>query len=99
MQIENLLGRNVYRVQSGDHNNRDGSLIPANGHPDDLVDQYARGVHHRQPLLLFHQEEGRLRNVSTEADPAFARDHAARGLAVGDFNNDGRLDVLIAINN
>jgi hypothetical protein len=73
-------------------------LILANGHPDDLVDQYARGIHYREPLLLFHQEGGRLRNVSAEAGPVFARNLAARGLATGDFNNDGRSGVLITTN-
>jgi hypothetical protein len=29
----------------------------------------------------------------------FQKAYAARGLAVGDFNNDGALDVLVAINN
>jgi hypothetical protein len=39
-----------------------------------------------------------LRNVTSEAGPAFERSYPARGLAVGDFNNDGRPDVLIATN-
>jgi enediyne biosynthesis protein E4 len=73
-------------------------LIVANGHPDDVVDLTKRGVKYREPLLLFRHEGGRLRNLGTEAGPVFARDYAARGLAVGDFNNDGRLDVLIGVN-
>jgi hypothetical protein len=73
-------------------------LILANGHPDDMIESYSQQVKYREPLLLFHQENGRLRNVSAEAGPAFMKMFAARGLAIGDYNNDGRLDVLIGNN-
>jgi len=79
-------------------NDGEPDLILANGHPDDMVDRYERGVRYREPLLLFHMESGKLQNVSSLAGPAFGRDYAARGLAVGDFDNDGRPDVLIATN-
>ena len=73
-------------------------LILANGHPDDMVGQRSQGVKYREPILLFHQQNGRFQNVSADAGPAFTRDYAARGLAIGDFNNDGKLDVLIGVN-
>jgi hypothetical protein len=73
-------------------------LILANGHPDDMIEGYSPAVKYREPLLLFRQDNGRLRNVSNAAGPAFARSYAARGLAVGDFDNDGYLDVLIGVN-
>jgi hypothetical protein len=78
----------------------DGSvdLILSNGHPDDMIENYSPAVKYREPLLLFHQENGKLREVSRVAGPAFARSYAARGLAVGDFNNDGLSDVLIGVN-
>jgi hypothetical protein len=73
-------------------------LILANGHPDDMIEIYSPAVKYKEPLLLFHQENGKLRNVSRDAGPAFAKTYPARGLAAGDFNNDGLLDVLIGLN-
>ncbi len=73
-------------------------LMLANGHPDDMIENYSQQVKYKEPLLLFHQEQGKLRNVSADAGPAFTRPFPARGLAIGDFNNDGRVDVLIANN-
>ncbi|HEY3834927.1 MAG TPA: CRTAC1 family protein [Bryobacteraceae bacterium] len=73
-------------------------LMLANGHPDDMIESYSPAVKYREPLLLFHQENGKLRNVSPGGGVAFTKSYAARGLAVGDFNNDGLLDVLIGVN-
>jgi hypothetical protein len=73
-------------------------LILANGHPDDMVAKRSQTVTYREPLLLFQQKNGKFHNVSADAGPAFAKDFSARGLAVGDFDNDGRLDVLIGVN-
>lgn len=73
-------------------------LLLANGHPDDMIGQYSEQVTYREPLLLFQHRDGRLRNVSAEAGPAFQRSYPARGMAVGDFDNDGAVDVLVANN-
>jgi hypothetical protein len=74
-------------------------LFLANGHPDDMIDSYSMHVKYREPLLLFHHgADGKLHDVSQEAGPIFERDFSARGLAVGDFDNDGALDVLIGVN-
>jgi hypothetical protein len=75
-------------------------LLLANGHPDDMLDGSAAGfgVRYRQPLLVFQNEHGRYRNVSAEAGDAFRKELSARGLAVGDYDNDGRQDVLVANN-
>ena len=74
-------------------------LILANGHPDDMIDDYSMQVKYKEPLLLFHQGgDRRLQNVSEQAGPAFKKFFPARGLAVGDYDNDGALDVIIGNN-
>lgn len=55
-------------------------------------------VTYKEPLLLFHREDQSFRNVSSEGGAAFHNKFAARGLATGDFNNDGLVDVLITVN-
>jgi hypothetical protein len=73
-------------------------LMLANGHPDDMIDSYSSQVTYKEPLLLFHHEGTRLKDVSASAGPAFAHRYPSRGLAVGDFDNDGRPDVLVSNN-
>jgi hypothetical protein len=74
-------------------------LMLANGHPDDMIDNYSEQVRYREPLLLFHQQpDGKMLNVSAGAGPVFQKVFTARGLAVGDFDNDGAVDVLVANN-
>jgi hypothetical protein len=73
-------------------------LIIANGHPNDLVEKIKPQVTFREPLLLFHNSGTGLKNVSEEGGPVFQKPMASRGLALGDFNNDGGIDVLIANN-
>jgi enediyne biosynthesis protein E4 len=73
-------------------------LFLANGHPDDMIENYSQQVHYKEPLLLFHHDGTKLVNMSPQAGPVFQQMFAARGLAVGDYNNDGRIDVLIGNN-
>jgi hypothetical protein len=74
-------------------------LVLANGHPDDMIAEYSLQVKWKEPLLLFHQsEQGKLRNVSPQAGPAFAGYFNARGLAVGDYTNNGAPDLLVCVN-
>jgi hypothetical protein len=79
-------------------NDGDLDLILANGFPDDLIDQTSSSVKWKEPLLLFHNDGHAFKDVSAESGPVFAKSFPARGLAVGDFNNDGGLDVLISNN-
>jgi len=73
-------------------------LLIANGHPDDTITRRAPDVQYKEPLLLFRHDGRRLRNISREAGAVFDKPLSARGLAVGDFDNDGRVDALIGCN-
>ena len=73
-------------------------LFLANGNPDDLIESLHSQVKYQEPLMLFHNIGKSFQNVSSQSGPVFAKPLSARGLAVGDFNNDGAVDVLVAIN-
>jgi hypothetical protein len=73
-------------------------LFLSNGFPDDLVGEFSQQVTFEEPLLLFHKEGEKYRNVSVQSGPVFSKKFSSRGLAMGDFNNDGAVDVLIAVN-
>ena len=73
-------------------------LFIANGHPDDLIDKIKPNVTYSEPLLLLHNTGKGLDDVSQQSGPIFTKNFSARGLAIGDFNNDGGVDVLVGVN-
>jgi hypothetical protein len=73
-------------------------LMIANGNPDDLIASVHPDVSYREPLMLFHNDGKTLLDVSADSGPVFSRPLSARGLAIGDFNNDGAIDVLVSVN-
>src|SRR6476659_261586 len=73
-------------------------LFLVNGHPDDFIEMRNPHVKYREQLLLFHNTGKSFENVSAGSGQVFSKSFSGRGMAVGDFDNDGDLDVLIANN-
>jgi hypothetical protein len=71
-------------------------LAIANGHAVDTIARSDSTTSYAQPTQLFHNAgEGRLKEVTAEAGPDFTRPIVGRGLAKGDYDNDGRVDLLV----
>jgi hypothetical protein len=71
-------------------------LMFTNGHTQDNVAQSEPDKSYPQPLQLFRNEAGELfRSAGPAAGPAFQRPIVGRGAAFGDYDNDGRTDVLV----
>jgi hypothetical protein len=71
-------------------------LIIASGHTSDNVAQFEPDHTFLQPMLLFRNENGRhFSDITAQSGAALTRPILGRGLAVGDYDNDGRVDVLV----
>jgi len=76
--------------------NNDGwkDLFTANSDVNDLIDLF-QSTHYKQPnSLLANLGDGSFQDVSAEAGFTLARAH--RGSALADFNNDGRIDIVVS---
>ena len=71
-------------------------LIAANSHANDRIEAF-EATSYRQPNAVFHNVNGRFENVSSAAGSDFSIARAHRGIGVGDFDGDGRLDVVVTV--
>ncbi len=71
-------------------------LMTANGHVNDLRPHFPFPM---TAQLYRGGPDGRLTDVTAHAGPPFQQLHVGRGLAVGDLDNDGRIDALMVAHN
>ncbi len=68
----------------------------ATGHVMDNIHAYNREVYYPEPKMMFrNMGNGTFENVSDKLGPDFVQPRVSRGAAVGDFDNDGDLDILV----
>jgi enediyne biosynthesis protein E4 len=74
-------------------------LVAVNGHIDETVRQIHGNTGYAQaPHLFLNRGGGHFQDVAAQAGGGFATPKVARGLAFGDFDRDGDLDLLLTTN-
>jgi hypothetical protein len=71
-------------------------VLVAQSHVMDTIQVNEPSLRYRESPLLLHNDQGKkLVDVSAESGDVFHRQWAARGLAIGDINNDGKIDAVV----
>ncbi len=75
-------------------------LFIVQAHVMDNIEVNEPHLHYLEPPMLLHNERGRkFTDVSSSSGEVFHKRWAGRGLASGDIDNDGKVDVIVTSNN
>ncbi len=73
-------------------------LLIAQGHDLDTIEKTSPQLRYREPMLLLRNKGRTFEDVSAQSGPVFQEAWVGRGLATGDFDNDGRVDAVVTTN-
>jgi enediyne biosynthesis protein E4 len=73
-------------------------LLIAQGHDMDTIELTSPQLRYREPMLLARNTGHGFEDVSAEAGSVFRQPWLGRGLAIGDIDNDGRVDAVVTTN-
>jgi len=80
-------------------NDGDRDLFVANGHLDDNIHLFDAVTYEQQNQVFRNEGQGRFADWSDQVGPGLALKQVSRGAAMGDYDNDGDLDLAVANNN
>jgi len=88
-----FVGWGVHYVDFDNDGNLD--LLIVNGHINEAIEATRVDVKYKEPLLLLkNRGKGSYDDFREYAGEAFLKSYSGRGLAIGDWNNDGRIDAV-----
>jgi hypothetical protein len=70
-------------------------IFTANGHVDDQVEHFEATSYKQHNSVFLNQGMGTFADVSESVGPEFLKPRAHRGAAFADFNNDGKIDIVV----
>jgi hypothetical protein len=70
-------------------------LVLVNGHVFPEVDRKQTDVRYKDRRILYRNLQGKFDDISEQAGTGIVARHSSRGLATGDIDNDGTLELLI----
>jgi hypothetical protein len=73
-------------------------LLVAQGHDLDTIELNYPNLHYREPMLLLRNTGRDFADVSSDSGAIFHQSWLGRGMAIGDIDNDGRVDAIVTTN-
>jgi hypothetical protein len=73
-------------------------LLIAQGHDLDTIEKSFPQLHYREPMMLLRNTGKKFVDVSSISSEIFHDAWVGRGMAIGDIDNDGRIDAVVSTN-
>jgi hypothetical protein len=73
-------------------------LLIAQGHDMDNIQVVSPMLRYREPMMLLRNTGKKFVDVSSISGDIFQEGWVGRGMAIGDINNDGRIDTVVSTN-
>jgi enediyne biosynthesis protein E4 len=73
-------------------------LLIAQGHDLDTIETISPQLHYREPMMLLRNTGKKFVDISSISGGVFHEAWVGRGMAIGDIDNDGRIDAVVSTN-
>jgi len=73
-------------------------ILIAQGHDMDNIELISPQLHYREPMMLLRNTGKKFADVSSTSGDVFHQAWVGRGMAIGDIDNDGRIDAVVSTN-